>query len=158
MSSSFTWPDDVPPPEAILFCCTMNAVRSPMAEGILKHLCGKNIYIDSAGVRECDPDGFMIAVMEEIGIDMRGHNNKTFLEMEDTYFDLIVALSPEAQHHALELTRTMACETWFWRIFDPSIVEGNREEKLAAYRKVRDQLFQYIENLIETCQLKRKNE
>ena len=111
-----------------------------MAEGLAKKHFGTRLFIDSAGVREGQADGFMIAVMEEIGVDLQNHNPKLIEELEDSSFDLIVALSPEAQHHALELTRTMACDVEFWNTFDPSMVEGSRESRLAAYRQVRDQL------------------
>ena len=131
-------------PDAVLFSCTMNAVRSPMAEAILKHLLGHRVYVDSAGVRSGELDGFAIEVMDEIGIDISRHKAKTFDTLEDTSFDLIISLSPEAQHSAVELTRTMACDVEFWNTFDPSIVEGNREVRLDAYRQVRDQLLKRI--------------
>ncbi|MEQ8604460.1 MAG: arsenate reductase ArsC [Marivibrio sp.] len=127
-------------PDAVMFCCTLNSVRSPMAEGILKKLVGASIYVDSVGAREGFTDPMMVEVMKEIGVDMSGHNPKTFDELEDTSFDLIIALSPEAQHHAVELTRTMACEVEFWNTFDPTIIEGSRDQRLDAYRQVRDQL------------------
>ncbi len=111
-----------------------------MAEGLAKKHFGTRLFIDSAGVREGQADGFMIAVMEEIGVDLQNHHPKLIEDLEDSSFDLIVALSPEAQHHALELTRTMACDVEFWNTFDPSMVEGSRESRLAAYRQVRDQL------------------
>jgi protein-tyrosine-phosphatase len=132
-------------PSAVLFCCTMNAVRSPMAEGILKFLYGTRIYVDSVGVRSSEIDGYAVAVMDEIGIDISRHKPKTFDDLEDDYFDLIVPLSPEAQHRAVELTRVMAVEIEFWNTFDPSIVESeSREQRLNAYRQVRDQLMNRI--------------
>jgi len=132
-------------PSAVLFCCTMNSVRSPMAESILKFLHGHRIYVDSVGVRNIDIDGFAIAVMDEIGIDLTRHNAKTFDDLEDAYFDLVIPLSPEAQHRAVEMTRVMAVDIEFWNTFDPSIVESeNREAKLDAYRMVRDQLMEKI--------------
>lgn len=127
-------------PDAVLFACTQNSVRSPMAEGLLKHFLGHRVYVDSCGVRTSEVDGFAVAVMEEIGIDISKHRAKSFDDLEDTSFDLILSLSPEAQHSAVELTRTMACEVEFWNTFDPSMVEGSREARLDAYRKVRDQL------------------
>ena len=127
-------------PDAVLFSCTLNSVRSPMSEGLMKHLYGTRAYIDSVGVRAGPLDGFVIAVMAEIGIDMSRHQPKSFEDLSDNYFDVIVALSPEAQHHAVELTRTLACEVEFWHTFDPTIIEGSREERLAGYRMVRDQL------------------
>lgn len=134
--------DDLP--DAVMFCCTMNAIRSPMAEGLMKQLHGTAIYVDSVGAREGELDGLMVQAMQEIGIDMSGHRAKSFDQLEDTSFDVIVALSPEAQHHAVEMTRTMACDVVFWNTFDPSIIEGSRDQRLDAYRQVRDQLRQRI--------------
>jgi protein-tyrosine-phosphatase len=131
-------------PGSVLFCCTMNSVRSPMAEGIMKQLHGSRVYVDSVGVRRGEIDGFAIAVMDEIGIDLQRHRAKSFDDLEDTSFDLIISLSPEAQHKAVEMTRTMACEVEFWPTFDPTFFEGPREERLDAYRKVRDTLMQRI--------------
>ena len=132
-------------PGSVLFACTMNAVRSPMAEAIAKHLYGRHVYVDSVGVRKREIDGFAIAVMDEIGIDLSGHRAKTFDELEDSSFDLVISLSPEAQHRAVEMTRTMSCELEFWNTLDPTIVEGNRETVLEAYRGVRDRLMAGIE-------------
>jgi protein-tyrosine-phosphatase len=129
----------------VLFACTQNSVRSPMAEALLKHLLGHRIYVDSVGVRSREIDPFVLEVMDEIGIDLSKHRPKAFDDLEDTSFDLIVSLSPEAQHQAVELTRTMACDVEFWNTFDPSLVEGNRETRLQAYRDVRDQLKRRIE-------------
>jgi protein-tyrosine-phosphatase len=132
-------------PRAVLFSCTLNSVRSPMAEGLLKHLLGHKIYVDSAGVRGGEIDPFAVIVMEEIGIDLSRHQAKSFDELADTSYDLIVSLSPEAQHKAVELTRTMACDVEFWPIMDPTWVEGSREIRLQAYREVRDELRRRIE-------------
>ena len=132
-------------PDAVLFACTRNSVRSPMAEGLLKHLLGHRIYVDSVGVRVGEIDPFVIEVMDELGIDLSQHRGKDFESLEDTSYDLIVSLSPQAQHQAVELTRTMACEVEFWHTFDPTIIEGNRETRLRAYREVRDTLAKRIE-------------
>ncbi len=131
-------------PEAVLFACTMNSVRSPMGEALLKHLLGHRIYVDSVGVRAGEIDPFVIEVMDEIGIDVSKHRSKSFDNLEDTSFDLIVSLSPEAQHKAVDLTRTMACDVEFWNTFDPTLIEGSREARLQAYRGVRDQLKKRI--------------
>lgn len=131
-------------PSSVLFACSFNSIRSPMAEAMLKHLHGRHIYVDSVGVRDAPVDPFAISVMDEIGIDISRHRPKTFDELEDTSFDIVVSLSPEAQHSAVELTRTMACEVEFWPVLDPTAVEGSREERLAAYRMVRDHLRRRI--------------
>ena len=129
-------------PSAVLFACNMNSIRSPMAEGILKFLHGGSIYVDSVGVRKTEINGFCVTVMDEIGIDMSQHNSKSFDDLEDSYFDLVVPMSPGAQHKAVEMTRVMACEVEYWNTFDPSIIESeDRDTKLEAYRTVRDQLM-----------------
>ncbi len=132
-------------PGAVLFSCSQNAVRSPMAEALLKHLLGHRVYVDSAGVRRGELDPFAVEVMDEIGIDLSKHKSKSFDDLEDHSYDLIISLSPEAQHKAVELTRTMACEVEFWNTFDPTLIEGNRETRLDAYRQVRDFLKRRIE-------------
>jgi protein-tyrosine-phosphatase len=134
-------------PQAVLFACGLNAVRSPMAAALLKQMLGGSLYVGSAGVRKGELDVFASAVMEEIGIDINTHAPITFEELDDLEglnFDLIITLSPEAHHKALELTRTLAVEVEYWPTADPTAVEGNREQRLDAYRAVRDQLVQKI--------------
>ncbi len=131
-------------PSSVLFCCTMNAVRSPMAEGLMKRFHGKRIYVYSVGVRRGEPDPFVVQVMDEIGIDVSKHRPRIFEELEDDSFDVVVSLSPEAQHKAVDLTRHNACEAEYWPTFDPTLIEGNRETMLDAYRKVRDELERHI--------------
>ncbi len=133
-------------PGAVLFACTMNAVRSPMAAAVLRHLAGRRIYIESAGVRAGEPDGFAIAIMAEIGIDMSAHKPRTLAQLNDTSFDLIVTLSPEAHHQALELTRTMAVDVEYWPTIDATVLlgHGSRDQMLQSYRSVRDTLFDKI--------------
>ena len=123
----------------------MNTVRSPMCEGLLKQFCGAHLYVDSAGVKSGQHNFFMEEVMMEIGINMSTHHAKTFEDLYDESFDMIIALSPEAQHHAVEQTRTHACDVVFWHIFDPTIIEGSRDIQLEAYRKVRNQIAKKIE-------------
>jgi protein-tyrosine-phosphatase len=131
-------------PEAVLFACTRNAIRSPMAEALLKHFHGARIYVQSVGVRPARIDPFVVAAMEEMGIDLARHRQRSFDDLEDDSFDLVISLSPEAQHRAVEMTRHMACEVEFWNTFDPSVVEGSREMCLEAYREVRDSLMRRI--------------
>jgi protein-tyrosine-phosphatase len=131
-------------PGSVLFACTSNAIRSPMAEAIMKHLFGRSVYVDSVGLVSGELDPFAIEVMDEIGIDLSRHRAKTFDELEDGSFDLIITLSPQAQHRAVEMTRTMACEVEYWQTMDPSVVEGSRETRLEAYRAVRDGLMRRI--------------
>ena len=134
-------------PSSVLFACTFNAIRSPIAAALMKHLHGRHIYVDSVGVRAAEIDPFAVAVMDEIGIDIAKHRPMTFEELEDLEglnFDLIVTLSPEAHHKALELTRTLASDVEYWPTPDPTLASGNREQQLDAYRQVRDQLQQRI--------------
>ncbi len=131
---------------SILFVCSENALRSPMAEALTKHRFGTDIYVDSVGVRDSDLDPMAIAVMDEIGVDMSRHKSKRLDDLMDTSFELIVTLSPEAQHKAIELTRVTASEVEYWPTPDPSVVEGHRDARLAAYRDLRDYLIRRIEN------------
>lgn len=115
-----------------------------MAEGILKSLHGRRIFVDSVGVREGQLDPFAVQVMDEIGIDIASHRPKTFDDLDDESFDQVISLSPEAQHRAVEMTRVMACETILWNTMDVTSIEGSREARVAMYRQVRDQLFKRI--------------
>jgi protein-tyrosine-phosphatase len=128
-------------PGSVLFACTHNALRSPMAEALMKSLHGSRVFVQSAGIRPDPIDPFVVAVLDEIGIDLSKHRARSFDELEDDYFDLVISLSPEAHHHAVELTRTSAAEIEFWPMMDPTLVEGNRETRLDAYRTLRDQLL-----------------
>jgi len=134
-------------PQAVLFACGFNSVRSPMAAALFKQMLGRTTYVASAGVRKEELDPFAVAVMEEIGIDIAKHRPMTFEELDDwegLNFDLIVSLSPEAHHKALDLTRTLAADVEYWPTPDPTAAEGSREQRLDAYRAVRDQLTQRI--------------
>ncbi|MFL4970829.1 MAG: low molecular weight phosphatase family protein [Xanthobacteraceae bacterium] len=134
-------------PQAVLFVCGHNAVRSPMAASLFRRLFRVPTYVASAGVRKGDLDPFAVAAMEEIGIDIGKHKPITFEELEDwegLNFDLIVTLSPEAHHKALELTRTLAADVEYWPTPDPTATEGSREQRLDAYRDVRELLTRRI--------------
>jgi protein-tyrosine-phosphatase len=134
-------------PQAVLFACGMNAVRSPMAAGLFQQLFGKSIYVASAGVKKGELDPFVVEVMNEIGIDVARHKPITFEELDELEglnFDLIVTLSPPAHHKALDLTRTIASEVEYWPTVDPTAAEGSREQRLNAYREVRDELLAHI--------------
>jgi protein-tyrosine-phosphatase len=136
-------------PQSVLFACTRNVVRSPMAEALGRHIFGKEIYFASAGVKRGQTDGFTIAAMEELGIDLTKHRPHTFEDLEDASFDVIVTLSPEAHHKALEFTRTLATDVIYWPTLDPTAVEGSRERILDAYREVRDGLLNRIKKLLD---------
>ena len=133
-------------PTSVLFCCDHNAVRSPMAEGLMKKLYGRAAYVQSAGVKnDMEIDGFAIAVCQEIGVELSRHRSRNFDEMKEwgddlSGFDLIVALSPASQRQALEMTRYAHLEVEYWPILDPTGIGETREAKLAAYRQARDQI------------------
>jgi len=134
-------------PQAVLFACAQNSVRSPMAESLLKQMFPQGLYVRSAGVRKGELDPFAVAVMAELGQDISSHKPQTFEELDDwegLNFDLIITLSPEAHHKALELTRTVAADVEYWPTPDPTGTEGSRDQKLSAYRDVCDGLLMRI--------------
>jgi protein-tyrosine-phosphatase len=140
-------------PQAILFACARNIVRSPMAAAMFSYYFGRNTYVRSAGARAGEPDPFAAEVMDEIGLDISKHKPMTFEELEDwegLNFDLIITLAPEAHHKALELTRTLAAEVEYWPTPDPTAHEGSRAQRLAAYREVRDLLLKRIKERFGT--------
>ncbi len=131
-------------PQAVLFVCGMNSVRSPMAASLLQQMFPRALYVRSAGVRKGEPDPFAVAAMAELGQDISKHKPMTIEELDDwegLNFDLIVTLSPEAHHKALDLTRTVAADVEYWPTPDPTGTEGSREQKLQAYREVCDGLL-----------------
>jgi protein-tyrosine-phosphatase len=137
--------DDLP--QSVLFCCDHNAVRSPMAEGIMKKFYGTGTYVQSVGVHnDMEIDGFSIAVCQEIDVELSRHRSRSFDEMEQwgddlSSFDLVVALSPASQRRALELTRYFHLDVEYWPILDPTGLGETREEKLRSYREARDQII-----------------
>ena len=134
-------------PLAVLFACGQNSIRSPMAQALFSQIFGRAIYVGSAGVRKGELDPFAVAVMDEIGLDISKHKPVTFEELDEwegLNFDLIITLAPEAHHRALEITRTNAIDVEYWPTADPSAAEGSREQRLDAYREVRDQLLARI--------------
>jgi protein-tyrosine-phosphatase len=116
-----------------------------MAEALMKYLHGRRVYVQSAGVRPGPIDPFVVAVLDEIGIDASRHRERSFDDLEDDYFDLVISLSPEAQHRAVELTRTSSCTLEYWPVLDPTLTEGSRETQLDAYRTFRDDLLERLE-------------
>ena len=131
-------------PSTVLFACTMNAVRSPMAAALMRHLTGRRIYVESAGVRAGRLDPMAVAAMEEIGLEIGEHRPRCFEDLEDGSFDLVITLSPEAHHKAMELTRTADTRVEYWPTMDPTVADGSREQRLSAYRAVRDQLLERL--------------
>jgi protein-tyrosine-phosphatase len=128
-------------PASLLFACSENSVRSPMAEALAKRLYGQAVYVESVGVRAREVDGFVVAALDELGIDVHRHHAQTFEDVDPSSFDLIVTLSPEAHHRALEFTRGTAAEVEYWPLPDPSAVEGSRDAQLQAFREARDMIM-----------------
>jgi protein-tyrosine-phosphatase len=135
-------------PGAVLFACNFNRVRSAMAEALMKLMFGAQVYVDSCGLRQDEdgdaPDPFAVAVMGELGADLSHHRPKTFDELEDDSFDLVISLTPEAQHRAVELGRSRAVDLEYWPTHDPTLDMGSREAVLEAYRETRDALARRI--------------
>jgi protein-tyrosine-phosphatase len=131
-------------PQSVLFLCERNATRSRLAEAVARHHFGARLYIASAGVRPGPPDPFVAAVLDEAGIAPSATTATPFDDLDDVAFDLIVTLSPLAHHRAMELTRTHAVEVEYWPTFDPTAVEGSREQRLDAYRGVLAALTAHI--------------
>ncbi len=140
----------VPLPQSVLFCCDHNAVRSPMAEGIMKKFYGTDTYVQSAGVKsDMEIDGFSVAVCREIDVELERHRVRSFDEMEQwgddlSSFDLIVALSPASQRRVLDLTRYFHLDVVYWPILDPTGLAQTRSARLEAYRKTRDQIIGHM--------------
>ena len=135
-------------PDAVLFTCNYNRVRSPMAEGLFRRFYGTRAFVDSCGLKP-DPAGegidpFVVVVMDELGLDVSDHQPKTFAQLEDDSFDIVVSLTPEAQHRAVELSRDRSVEIVYWPTHDPTLMDGSREARLEAYREVRDTLAEQI--------------
>jgi protein-tyrosine-phosphatase len=131
-------------PQAVLFACGQNSIRSVMAASLLQQMFPQALYVRSAGVKKGEVDPFVVAIMAELGQDVSKHKPTTFEELDDwegLNFDLIITLSPEAHHKALDLTRTAAADVEYWPTHDPSGTEGNREQRLQAYREVCDTLL-----------------
>jgi protein-tyrosine-phosphatase len=131
-------------PSAVLFACTLNAIRSPMAAAIMHHYWGHKVYVASAGIAAGDPDPFVGLIMDEIGIDLKKHRPHSFEDLEDSAFDLLITLSPEAEARAKDMSRTMAIAVESWGVGDPSQVTGSREQILESYRAVRDDLVKRV--------------
>jgi protein-tyrosine-phosphatase len=136
-------------PQAVLFACSQNALRSPMAAALAQHLFGREVYFASVGVRAGTLDEFAVAVMDEVGLDISQHKPISFEDLEDSGFDVIVTLSPEAHHKALELTRTLSVDVVYWPTPDPSAVIGSRQQILDSYRSVRDGLMRRIKSTFD---------
>jgi protein-tyrosine-phosphatase len=134
-------------PRSVLFLCTSNAIRSQMAAALMRLRYGPLVRVESAGIRPIEEVSAMAAfVIDEVGADMSRARPKGLeaFDPEDESFDLIVSLSPEAHHRALDLVPTLGREAEYWPTFDPSLAEGSRDQVLMEYRGVRDALDRRI--------------
>lgn len=139
-----------PPIQALLFVCNMNAIRSPMAQGLMRRRFAGHYWVQSCGIRPArEVDALAVEVMDELGVDIARHRPQSFDDLDDSSFDLIITLAPEAHHRALEFTRTLAIEVEYWPCLDPTVIEGSREQILAEYRAVRDGLDRRIASRFE---------
>ena len=136
------------PVASVLFLCTHNRIRSPMAAALTRLRYAPLIRAESAGIRPHDePDYLAWSVMDEVGGELESHKARgldAFDEMEDPPFDLIVSLSPEAHHRALDLIPRLGLAAEYWPTYDPSLSEGSRDQRLMEYRSVRDALDKRI--------------
>lgn len=143
-----------PLPQAVLFACTANTIRSPMAVALMQLRFGSAVRTASVGVRAgAAIDPMAAEVMDEAGADLSRHRPRNFEALreavaggDEARFDLIVSLSPEAHHKALELVPAVAAAAEYWPTFDPSLTEGSRDQRLMEYRLVRDGLARRIES------------
>ena len=132
-------PDELP--GAVLFACNFNRVRSPMAAALMRLIYGDRVFVDSCGLKSVEEiDPFVVAVMDEVGADLSDHHGKRFEDLDDGSFDVVISLTPEAQHRAVEMARGRAVDVEYWPTMDPTLATGRREAVMDAYRKVRDDL------------------
>jgi protein-tyrosine-phosphatase len=132
-------------PDAVLFACNMNRVRSPMAAALLQRRLGGRVYVDSCGLQHGEGiDPFVMAVMAELDVDLSDQTPKTFADLAPDSFDLIVSMTPQAHARALEAARGRAVEVELWPTDDPTTQGGSRDQRLSAYRRVRDEIARRI--------------
>ncbi|MFZ3033695.1 MAG: hypothetical protein WA138_06760 [Parvibaculum sp.] len=129
-------------PGSVLYTCNLNAVRSPMAEALTKHLYGKRFFVESAGLEPSERDPFAMSVMQEIGVDMTQDHPLAIDAIDIGSFDLVISMTPESYARVQELAKAQAVEVEFWPTRDPFAAGeiGSREQRLMAYRQLRDEL------------------
>jgi protein-tyrosine-phosphatase len=114
-----------------------------MAAGLMRRLFGAGVFVDSCGLRpdsSREPDPFVVAAMDEVGVDLTCHHAKTFDDLEDGSFDVVISLTPEAHHRATEMARRRAVDILYWPTPDPTWVSGSRGLVMDAYRDLRERL------------------
>jgi protein-tyrosine-phosphatase len=130
-----------PRPSAVLFACNLNRVRSPLAAALARGRYGGAMLVESCGLQPADTvDPFVVAVADELGLDISDHEPKDFEAVQDTAFDLVISLTPEAHERALALMSGRSTEVEYWPVSDPTLVEGARDQRIEAYRQTRDEI------------------
>ncbi|MGA2273292.1 MAG: arsenate reductase ArsC [Bryobacteraceae bacterium] len=118
--------------------CTGNSARSQMGEGLFREEGGGGYEVSSAGTRPSQVRPEAIAVMREIGIDISGHRAKSVDEFAGQEFDFVVTVCDSARDNCPVFPG--ATQRIHWSLEDPAAVQGTEEERLAAFRRIRDQL------------------
>ena len=125
-------------PGSVLFACTHNMIRSPMAEAMMKARFPGKVFVDSCGIHPGSMDSFTVQVMAEMDIDVSRHEPKNFNDLQDGYFDLVVCFSEESHAIAKDFVKGKSMELEFWPIYDAGLTSENQQLRLDAYRMVRD--------------------
>jgi arsenate reductase (thioredoxin) len=130
----------------VLILCTGNSARSQMAEGLLRHDGGDRFDVFSAGTRPTTVRPEAIAALAELGIDISGQRSKSVDEFAGREFDFVITVCD----HAAEACPTFPGKTQHihWSFEDPAAVEGSAEERLAAFRRIRDQIRERLKAFI----------
>jgi protein-tyrosine-phosphatase len=132
-------------PESVLFSCTMNSIRSPMAAALLRRRYGTKAQADSCGVYEGYLDPFMVQVMEEWGVDLAGHEPKSFSDLNPASFDLVIVLTRDAEENAKAFLQDSSVALEFWETPNPTDeMFGPRDLRIQAYRDCRNFLDRKI--------------
>jgi protein-tyrosine-phosphatase len=140
------------PVRALLFACNLNKVRSPMAAALAREKLGHAVRVESCGLEAADAvDPFAVAVMAEAGLALEDHEPQSFSDLGfgevEGFFDLVVALTPEAHAKAGPIAARLGAKLDYWPISDPTLCAGSREMRMEAYRETREALRKRLEAL-----------
>src|SRR5208283_3771057 len=127
----------------VLILCTGNSARSQMAEGLLRHDAGERFEVSSAGTRPSQVRPEAIAVMYELGIDISGHRSKSVEEFSGQSFDYVLTVCDNAKESCPVFPGKSV--TIHRSFEDPAALQGSEEQRLALFRRVRDELKDYFE-------------
>jgi arsenate reductase len=133
--------------QRVLILCTGNSARSQMAEGLLRHDAGQRFEVESAGTKPSSVRPEAVTAMHELGIDISGHHSKSVEEFDGQHFDYVITVCDNARetcpaffgvaerlHHSFE---------------DPAALNGSEKERLALFRRVRDELRTYLADFMQ---------